>query len=175
MRRRNRLSYGLQGLPLLIWSVSAIASDCSNGIPPSNPDSVYIPEADGTVIDKRTKLMWKVCAEGQAWISGTCSGSAVALDWSEALQTAEQSDYAGYLDWRVPNIKELQSLVERCRTDPAINESFFFNTPTTITFWSSSPTKIWTNWVWAISFHDGNTLRNGVASDHMIRLVRSSE
>ena len=32
--------------------------------------------------------------------------------WSDALEYAESSELAGYTDWRLPNIKELQSIVD---------------------------------------------------------------
>jgi hypothetical protein len=58
--------------------------------------------------------MWKQCAEG---LSGaTCqTGSAQTFTWANALAHAEASTFANYTDWRLPNVKELSSLVEDCR------------------------------------------------------------
>ncbi len=59
---------------------------------------------DGTVSDSATGLMW-----AQA-------DSIVGMDWSNALAYAEGSTLAGHTDWRLPNTKELQSLVDYTRS-----------------------------------------------------------
>ena len=51
------------------------------------------------------------------------------LDWSEALKWAEGLKYGGHTDWRLPNIKELQSIVDYTRSpdttsSPAIDPVF---------------------------------------------------
>ncbi len=61
---------------------------------------------DGTVSDATTGLMW------------TQEDSAQALSWKDALAWAEQvnqDSYLGYDDWRLPNVKELQSIVDYTR------------------------------------------------------------
>jgi hypothetical protein len=55
---------------------------------------------DGTVSDLATGLMWRAEDDGET------------RDWEDALYYAENSDYAGYDDWRLPNAKELQSIVD---------------------------------------------------------------
>lgn len=75
---------------------------------------------DGTITDNATGLMWSKVDFGP-------------FDWPTALKFAESSTYAGYDDWRLPNVKELQSIVDYSRspsaTDtanvgPAINPLF---------------------------------------------------
>jgi hypothetical protein len=75
---------------------------------------------DGTVTDKATKLMW----------SQTDSGS--GMDWEHALAWVQQKNadnYLGHNDWRLPNVKELQSVVDYSRSpatmhSPAIDPVF---------------------------------------------------
>ena len=55
---------------------------------------------DGTVTDHATGLMWSQADSGEG------------LLWADALAYAENSELAGYDDWRLPNIKELQSIVD---------------------------------------------------------------
>ena len=63
----------------------------------------FVDNHDGTVSDLATGLMW---AEED---SGT------GMDWESALAWVEQlnaENYLGYSDWRLPNAKELQSIVD---------------------------------------------------------------
>lgn len=77
-------------------------------------DMEYVDNSDDTVTDKSTKLMWAKNDSGKR------------MDWVEALEYAEKSTLAGHNDWRLPNSKELQSLVDYDKTTfPAINTDFF--------------------------------------------------
>jgi hypothetical protein len=112
--------------------------DLRDDIPASAPDSRFTANGDGTVTDRATGLIWKQCAEG---LSGAncLTGSAMTFTWQQALQHAEAAVFAGSALWRLPNKKELASLVEQRCYDPAINDRFFPNTPVDDWFWSSSP------------------------------------
>ena len=73
----------------------------------------FTDNADGTVTDTATKLMWSQ------------AGSGSGMDWEHALAWAQQKnaeDYLGHDDWRVPSIKELQSIVDYSRS-PATTDS----------------------------------------------------
>jgi len=72
---------------------------------------------DGTVTDRNTGLMWAQTDSGRG------------MTWEDALSYAEKSEYAGYSDWRLPNAKELQYLVDYHRSpdttdSPAIDPLF---------------------------------------------------
>lgn len=103
---------------------------------PTNPDSAYAINGNGTVTDVRTDLMWKQCVEGQS--GSNCSGTASSLDWFEALAAAQDATFAGFDDWRLPNVRELLTLVEYCNFNPAINGNYFPGTPLT-SVWTGSP------------------------------------
>lgn len=143
-------------------------------------NSRYIDNGDDTITDKRTLLMWKQCSEGittdPSNLGGACnSGTPILLyEWSVALAHAENHSFEGYNDWRLPNIKELQSLAAYNRSEPTINETLF---PVT------SFDHYWTNTIgsnnneaWILDFSDGksgviNRNPSGVA---YIRLVRDA-
>lgn len=59
-----------------------------------------IDNGDGTITDNATGLMWMQ------------EDSKETMDWKHALAYAENASIAGYTDWRLPNIKELQSIVD---------------------------------------------------------------
>lgn len=86
----------------------------------SRPDSRYT-TSNETVTDVATGLMWHRCVIGQAWQNGQCIGDYENFTWQQALQAGETNNLAGYTDWRLPNIKELNSLIDRSCTDPAYN------------------------------------------------------
>ncbi len=71
----------------------------------------FADNGDGTITDQATSLVWMQTDSG------------MELDWSDALAYCEDLSYAGVNDWRLPNAKELQSIVDYTRapeaTDPA--------------------------------------------------------
>ncbi len=76
-----------------------------------------IDNGDGTISDLATGLMWQKADDG------------VARNWEETLVYAEGQSLAGHNDWRLPNIKELQSIVDYTRApqttqSPAISPLF---------------------------------------------------
>lgn len=60
----------------------------------------YTDNADGTITDKSTGLMWTQDDSGEGMI------------WEDALAYAENSTLGGYNDWRLPNVKEHQAIVD---------------------------------------------------------------
>jgi len=75
--------------------------------------SNFVDNSDGTVTDETSNLMWMSDDLGST------------MEWSEALSEAESTTYAGYSDWRLPDVKELQSIVNYDGSYPAIDQSMF--------------------------------------------------
>ena len=73
-------------------------------------DSRYQDNADGTITDLETNLMWAKCSGGLEYDVDACQGSSASVDWRDALEAAENATLADYDDWRLPNAKELQTL-----------------------------------------------------------------
>ncbi|MCK5642463.1 MAG: DUF1566 domain-containing protein, partial [Gammaproteobacteria bacterium] len=71
---------------------------------------------DGTVTDKATGLMWMKIDSGKLKAGTAKDGT---MDWRQALDWAENLEYAGYSDWRLPNAKELHSIVDYSRCPDA--------------------------------------------------------
>lgn len=171
---RGKQSTGWLVLLLVISMAPAVAQTCRDDIPASAPDSRFTAYGDGTVTDRATGLIWKQCAEG---LSGAdcLTGGATTFTWQQALQHAEAAVFAGSSLWRLPNKKELASLVEQRCVDPAINARFFPNTPASW-FWSSSPHAYPSYGAWYVYFGGGG----GVYSDlksyaEYVRLVRGGQ
>ncbi len=51
--------------------------------------------------------------------------SGKGMNWEAALKYAETSNYASYSDWRLPNVKELQSIVDYSGVFPALDTKMF--------------------------------------------------
>jgi len=159
-------------LGLLLWAGLVQGVPCQNDFPPSNPDSVYVGHGNGTVTDTRTGLMWKQCAEGHSG-EGCQNGSLLRLTWADAIAQAETTSFAGYADWRLPNVKELASLVEECRVSPTVNTNLFPNTSGT--FWSSSPNVVSASRAWYVRFLDGAVRPDLRGTTYHVRLVRGGQ
>lgn len=158
-------------LCLLIHAELSFAQTCNPNIIADAPDSRYTANTNGTVVDKKTGLTWMRCALGQAWRNNSCIGSVNGYKWQDALQTAESTMFAGLNDWRLPNIKELQSLVENRCYEPAINLTAFPNA-TSDWFWSSSPNAISGSNAWTVDFDAGDDWGGLLMGDSAVRLVR---
>ena len=121
-------------------TLSAYGQTCVANVQASTPMANFIVNGNGTVTDRKTSLMWDQCAWGNSG-SACAMGTSATMTWQAALgvaATANSIAYKGYSDWRLPNVKELQSIVETCRSDPSINEQIFPNT-VPYSFWSSAP------------------------------------
>ncbi|WP_457665605.1 Lcl C-terminal domain-containing protein [Thiolapillus sp.] len=173
-------SIASQGLFLAMLLVMASAAGaqtqiCRNDgeIPSTTPTSDFQDNGDGTVTHKTTGLMWTKCALGQTG-AGCTGGSAATYSWNEALEAAVASRVAGHADWRVPNIKELATLVEQQCFDPAINSTVFPALPAA-DFWSSSPTADFSNSnSWGVNFAEfGYNFSHDRGDLLSLRLVRS--
>ena len=74
----------------------------------------FVNKGDGTVTDNSSGLMWSQ------------SDSASTMNWQEALawvQTKNAENYLGHNDWRLPNAKELQSILDYSRSPDTSNSA----------------------------------------------------
>jgi len=133
----------------------------------SRPASLsFVDNRDGTVTDENTGLMW---AQRTAYQSGI--GSARGMNWHHALAYAEDATLAGYRDWRLPNVKELQSLVDYSGRHSHILEQFFPGI-TSLRFWSSSPDAYYPGGAWPV-YGDGSVSDSPMNKGQAVRLVRA--
>ena len=78
---------------------------------PAYGQNDFVDNGDGTITDRATGLMWMT------------RDSRRTMNWQQALEYAENLDYAGYDDWRLPNVKELHSIVDYRRAPDASSPS----------------------------------------------------
>ena len=143
---------------VILWGTLAAANVgaqqvCPSGIPQTTPTADFTDHGNGTVTHQPTGLMWKQCMEGLSG-AGCSSGAVSSLTWQQALQLADGHIFAGYSDWRLPNIKELRSIVERACSSPAVNLSVFPNDSGSIV-WTGSPHTYNEFHAWGVYFDLG--------------------
>jgi Protein of unknown function (DUF1566) len=133
----------------------------------------YVAHGDGTVTDANARLMWMQCAEGQE--GPLCEGQVLQYPWEMAMRLPDhlnlRGGFAGYSDWRLPTLQELQSLV---RTDerPTICGEAFPRAPATL-FWSSTLVKEGGREACNVYFGSGSHGTNDRDNAYSVRLVRT--
>lgn len=114
---------------------------------------------DGTVTDQMTGLMWQ-------------DGELRPEKWQQALAYCNQLDLGGYRDWRLPTIKELSTLVNESRINPAIDTTFFPGTRSA-SYWSSTTFAEHPGFAWYVRFDNGLEYNGGYKGRrYFVRAVR---
>lgn len=130
-----------------------------------NPISIashFTDNGDGSITDNLTQLIWQK------------TPYADSLTWEDALGYADTLNLSGHNSWRLPNIKELQSINEENRINPSINTTAF-GMSAAGKFWSSTslpnqPTKAWyLNTQFGITTYDVKTAK------HLILCVSNNQ
>ena len=137
----------------------------------------YTDNGDGTVTDPTTGLVWMRCAMGQTWDGKTCVGTAGIYTFMQGNAAAHDPGnitFAGRSDWRLPNIRELQTIVDRSASNPAIDSVAFPGTAPSDFLSASAEGQYWSVFVWYVNFSVGfSSKRYYLASDtYQVRLVR---
>ena len=160
----------------LVSSSAAVASHFSD-----YSDDRYTDNGDGTISDAQTGLMWMQCSYGQTYDGNDddgdqiiCEGSPTFGTWQQAFAWAADSNANstyGYSDWRLPNIKELGSIVDFGSAKPAINQNIFPNTASG-PYWTSTPSRANVHQTIFIGFQAGDYGPSDRISNLYLRLVR---
>lgn len=178
-----------KGLCILLMICSGVAhasQQCQSNVITFTPDNDFEFLAGGEVRHKVTGLQWKRCYSGydfndngspSNYSDDFCTDNfsvANVYTWQAALNLASSG-------WRLPNIKELQSIVEYSCRLPARKITVFPAIPTPpssqpeIT-WSSTPAAKFDNRAWSIGAAEGamelGVSSNSGASRFYVRLVK---
>jgi uncharacterized repeat protein (TIGR02543 family) len=136
--------------PARVWqtgqSISYTAGDDGDNVKKGygaswDPLTRFIDNTDSTVTDTLTGLMWTKTA-------GNTQGT-----WADALtnvQSLNDTNYLGYNDWRLPNRKELRSLVDYSQANPPFSTGNPLNIPSAATYWTSSADSVHANNFWYV-------------------------
>ncbi len=96
----------------------------------------------GVVEDQSTGLTWTRCSMMSGGVvdqTVNCTDAHQVYEWGDAINACENLDYEGVNTWRLPNSKELQSIVTyKYEEKPTIDESVFPNTNIDKHYWTST-------------------------------------
>jgi len=171
--------FSLAALSFIV-SPLLLAEQVCDGESETSPTSQFqlVSTDDEFVTDTLTGLAWARCVVGQTWDgqSKSCSGEPLRLTWQQALQQSASFNADNRTDWRLPNIKELVSIVERKCVEPAKNLAIFPNAPDD-RYWSSTPntSAAALGEAWAVGFYNGRIDSKDKLSDFYVRMVRYAE
>jgi hypothetical protein len=145
------------------------------------PSPRFTDESDGTVTDALTGLVWLKNANCTDTVGGVNKGAATlkwsqALAWSNALASGKcgltDGSVAG--DWRLPNLRELHSLVDLSQTGPALPAGHPFLNGWSTLYWSSSTFALATGQAWNMNLNFGAPGRLGKSSRQGVWPVRDA-
>jgi hypothetical protein len=112
--------------------------------------NIFVHNGDSTVSQVNAGLMWSTCPVGRVESIDQSTGihschlfeggiiTSIGRTWQQALNAARESRLGGYNDWRIPNVKELQSLWDYHTNYDTVDETFFPMSSYFGYFWSSS-------------------------------------
>ena len=132
-----------------------------DAIPNTIISNRFTDNGDETVTDNLTQLIWQKTPFN------------LAKTWEEALNYSEGITLSGMSDWRLPNIKELQSLNDETVSNPSISQTTFPNIGTK-NYWSSTtlPNQTTKAWYWNTQF--GITTYDTKTNNNYVLCVKSS-
>lgn len=120
---------------------------------------------DDIVIDRATGLIW-----ARSFNQAGCNNNAL-ITWNNAIDYAMALTFAGFSDWRIPNINELLS-IRNWGTTPDYYTGFTLGAPPHYDIWSSTSLAPYSAAAWLVSFSGGNVASALKTSTHYIRCVR---
>ena len=150
----------------------------------------YVDNSDGTITDLNTGLMWeKKSNDGSLHDKDNTyywSGNGIQetiWDWLDDVNAEGGAGFAGYGDWRIPNVKELQSIVDYGRYNASVDP--MFNTSCTggctvttcsctgaFQHWSSTTVTFNSRLAWSVGFYLGDVLNMTKGNSLYVRAVR---
>ncbi|MHB1348247.1 MAG: YbhB/YbcL family Raf kinase inhibitor-like protein [Desulfobulbaceae bacterium] len=135
-------------------------------VPSSNR---YVVNGD-TVTDTVTCLEWQ-----RATTDTNSDGIADPMPWQDALAYAEGLSLGGHDDWRLPDLNELNSIVNHARYSPAIDITAFPDTVSS-NYWSSTTKILRTTSAWAVDLYSGIGYSSNLKSNSLyVRAVRGGQ
>jgi hypothetical protein len=123
--------------------------------------SRFVDNGDSTITDVISGLIWQK--------ESSDNGS-----WEEAISYCENLTLGSQSDWRLPNVTELESIVDYTKYNVSVDTTFFLYTPSSTLTWASTTNTNETLAAWGVLFSYGTCQISDKSSTHRIRCVRSN-
>ena len=129
---------------------------------PTTIPSQFTDNGDGTITDHLTDLVWQKVP------------SSDSITWEDALAYADTLTSAGDTSWRLPNIKELQSINDESIIAPSVNHNYFTGI-TVSKYWSSTTLPNHTTEAWYLDTQFGITTYDVKTIKHYVLCVHTKK
>lgn len=129
------------------------------------PEPRFGPAGEGIVLDHLTGLMW----------TQNASPAEFPLNWAESFDAVEKlnaSRYLGHEDWRLPNRRELRSLISHGAKNPALPHGHPFTGVVGNWYWTSSSSALAPDYAWYVHLAGGRMFYGKKDSAYMLWPVR---
>jgi len=149
--RQGRRPWRVTGV-ILAFFIAAFSSLPAHGVGPYTA-------GDDTVVDQGTGLEWQK------------SDDATPRNWQDALDYCEDLSLHSQTDWRLPNIRELKSIVDVSRYYPAMDQTFHCRLSS---YWSATTVADQhpAGNAWNVFFANGDDNWDAKDKSHYVRCVR---
>jgi len=169
------------------WNSSGVVIPCAgtgqDGDTQAGAPLSYTDNGDGTISDHNTKLVWE-----KKGSDGSIHDVNFVYTWANAfavhIATLNAANFAGHDDWRLPNVRELQSIANYENFNPSVSSEF--NTActpgaatvltgsctTAAQYWASTTSARAPTFAWAVIFSDGLVGEFSKAFVFRVRAVR---
>jgi hypothetical protein len=143
---------------------SEIVIDATQKIPEEVKYEAFVRDnAKNVVRDRARGLMWQDDA----------SVKSVHKNWKEANGYCKNLNFAGYKDWHLPSISELETLIDTTKAYPAIVSGFQNTVPDY--YWSSTANVSFSDDAWSVYFNDGYSYYDDKNYSGYVRCVRAGQ
>src|SRR5579862_262441 len=155
--------------------------ELQEGVPRNFADN-----GDGTITDNVTGLMWEKLSADRSIHDYTNTYTWYESFTDKIATLNSGTGFAGYADWRLPNINELQSLANYGTTNPAIDVIYFgalcanfctahqCSCTQSYYYWSSTTYDYDSSRAWQVYFLDGSLTFEDKSSPRFVRAVRGN-
>jgi len=123
-------------------------------------------DKSGVVADSATGLAWQDDYSDNR-------GEIKKAIWQDSLIYCHDLSLGGKNDWRLPNMRELKSIIDDVKSNPAINSVFTNTTPNK--YWSATTGASVSSNAWLVDFSSGYDYWDSKTNEHYIRCVRGGQ
>jgi len=120
---------------------------------------------DDVVFDRATGLMWARHGD----VQGCNYGNVIA--WADGIDFANDLEFCGFSDWRIPNVKEAQSIIDHSLSEPVFPEPPFANVSST-GLWTATTAPHQSLNALYVSGSTGGTYHSAKTDELVVRVVR---